>query len=275
MLIVALAIGLIAVVGCLIFWQAHRPDEMQRKEIYRGVFLTVDRNAGGRVMIVEVHFKEPGVRLANRSFGFPVNRQDPVSPHFRLAFADWGLRNSGARVLINTTRYFPEQIWRCPPGAPVRSLETLVTDGQVSHVHEHSYLIYWDANNDVHALLNKPPDAASLAAARLGIGIQGYQIYEGVAHPNAMSDADTFGARAFIGVDPQRSILWLMAFEKASGYEMMERALLEGVIWGGKLDSGNATHLLIGEGAAGVPAGTGIRNLRPLGAWLTVQADPL
>lgn len=248
---------------------------MPRTEIYRGVYLTVENNADGRIMIVEVHFKEPGVRLANRPFSYRVNRNDPRSPHFRLALADWGLRQSGAGVLINTTRYFPEQIWRCPPGAPVRTLETLITEGEVSHLHEHSYLVYWDAANDVHMLTRKPPDEASMAAARLAIGIQGIQVHEGRGNPRAMSDADELNARSFIGIDPQRSILWLMAFEKASGYEMIERALLEGVIYGGKLDSGNATHLLIGKGAAGVAAGTGIRNLRPLAAWLTVEADPL
>ncbi len=259
---------------------AYRPVTQSRTEIYKGVFMTVDElpkssEGSGKVLIVEVHWDTPGVRIANRPFDYRFSPENPISPHYDLEFADMALRRTQAAILMNTCIFQPDAILKSLPGRPVRALDTVVVDGRVSHVHEHSYLLYWDELMNAHILQNKPPDEESLNNAVIGLGLQGIQVNAGMARPGALSGKHDSYSRTFIGVDPIKRILYLMAFENASGYVMIDRAVREGVIFGGQLDSGSSTHLLIGKGARGVKAHTGIRNLRPLGPYLTIHAEPL
>jgi hypothetical protein len=275
-----LFLGLALLWGCILLYWILRPGLMDRTEIFRGVFLTVDSiqkeaDGSGRVMIVEVHWDTPGIRFANRSFDFELDPSNPESPHYRLAYADWALMRERASVLINTTIFLPDSRASIFPGMPVRSNETLVVQGSVSHIHEHSYLLYWDKEGDVHLEQSKPPSPESLEAAVTGIGLQGIPVFDGRARLNAIDHKDESFPRTFIGVDPRRKILFLMAFEEATAYAMIERAVEAGVVHGGMLDSGNSTNLLIGRGADGIHPHTGIRSWRPLGGYLTIHAKPL
>ena len=262
----------------LYFWL--RPSVMPRTEIFEGVFLTVEELpktslGSGRTMILEVHWRNPGVRLEHREYDYPVHRDIRSTPHFNLTFADWALWRHGPSVLVNTTRYEPSRYRDSLPGMAVRSLETLVVDSRISHLHEHSYLLYWDDKMQAGALTQKPPDTETLEKAVLAIGLQGVQISGGIPRYNTFADLNTLDDRTFIGIDPERGILFLLAFENASGYLMIERAVQAGVIFGGQVDSGDGTSLLIGPGARGLPSHSGIRNLRPLGPYLKIIADPL
>lgn len=275
-LVAVIATGLLAV-G---LYQFYRPAPTSRTEIFKGIFLTVEdlpksEHGQGRVMIVEVHWDTPGVKLSHRDFLGIHSPDDPHAPHFRLTLADWALLREKPAISVNTTRYHPDRYRDSLPGKLVRTLETLVVDSRVSHIHEHSYLMYWDKDMEARILTRKPPSQEALEAAVLGISLQGIQINEGQPGYRSMADLDVVDDRTFIGVDPIRRILWLFAFEAASGRLMIERALQEGVIFGGKVDSGDGTSLLIGYGAKGVKPHTGIRNRRPLGPYLRVFADPL
>jgi hypothetical protein len=129
---------------------------------------------------------------------------------------------------------------------------------------------------EAHQQNSKPPSQENLDRARMGIGLQGIQISEGLARTNTIDDRDLAYDRTFIGVDPEQHILYILVFEKATAYMVIQRALEAGVMFGGQVDSGSATHLLVGENAGGdIRSHTGIRNWRPLGAYLTVHADPL
>lgn len=263
-----------------IFFSIHQPQIQSRSEIYNGVHLTVEEvkrglDGEGKLMLVEVFWDTPGIRIENRRFDYPVDPEDPSTPHYKLEFADLALRRSKSSVLMNTNLYAPGSMIHSIPGRPVRSVETLVVDGVVSHVHDHSYLLFWNAAKDAKFLQSKPPDANSLSEAVFGLSTQGVQVAEGQARYNALGDREETHARTFIGIDPNKRILYLMAFENISGYAMIDRAIEAGVIFGGQLDSGDSTHLLIGENANGVRAHTGIRNLRPLGPYLTIYAEPL
>ena len=287
-----LPVAFLIACGSLAWYYLHRPPLMERTEIYRGVYLTVDEipkspYGSGRIMIVEIHWDTPGIRLQNRPFSYPPRPYNPsspsgpsspfspLSPHYRLANADWALWREGTQVLINTTMYGPSDYWRSIPGMPVRSHETVVVDGVPSHVHEHSYLLYWDRSMRAHLSHHKPPDEKSLREAVLGIGIQGISVSEGEVRMRAMGGDDRVMARSFVGFDPTRNIVWLMAFENASGYAMVQRALEEGVMFGGMMDSGGSVQLLIGDDAKGVRSHAGIRHWRPLGGYLMVRAEPL
>lgn len=261
--------------ACFALLWLLRPRVQPRTEIFKGIFLAVEETSGGRLMIAEVHWDTPGVRIANRQYSFPIETDNPASPHYRTALADWALLREGAAVLMNTTLFLPDTRKTFIPGYPVRSNETLVVDGAVSHVHDHSYLLYWDAAGDVHLQASKPPSAESLSAAVTGIGLQGIPVSRGEARHHAVGNRDEAHARVFIGVDPERKILYLLAFEEATADEMIERAVAAGVQFGGQVDGGSSTNLLIGRNAEGVPPHSGIRGWRPIGPYLVVHADPL
>lgn len=280
LLFLLLGAALLPTVALLFLFFLLKPSARPSLEIYHGVFLTVEEledgiDGAGAMMLIEVHWDTPGVRIENRAFDYQVNSNDDAGHHYDLKIADVALRQSGAAVLMNTNLYHPASRLRSLPGTPVRSVETVVVDGVVSHVHEHSYLLYWDAKMDSHMVLSKPPSPESLNDAILGLGMQGVQVQSAQARYHAMGDLDKVEPRAFIGIDPNKRILYLMAFENVSGRFMIDRAVQAGVVYGGQLDSGSSTHLLIGENAKGVKAHTGIRNLRPLGPYITVYADPL
>ena len=256
------------------------PSPTGRREIFKGIFLTIEEleNSGdgsGRAMIVEVHWDEPGIKLRHRPYSFKPNPDDPLAPIYRLEPADLGLLRHGASVLVNTTRYFPEIFYKSYPGAKVSSLETLVIDGQMSHLHKHSYLMYWDRDGNAHQLVTKPPTPESLDEAVLAMGIQGIQVQDRKAQYHALGNRDEIIPRTFIGIDTGRKILWLMAFENASGYRMIDRAVELGMEYGGQMDSGDGTSLLIGSGARDLLPHTGIRFKRPLGPYLLIYAEPL
>ena len=271
-----LGLALVLVVAGPVFML--RPSVTPRTEIFNGVFLTVEdvpggQGGSGRVMIVEVKWDTPGVRIANRPFSYALKPDDPNAPQYRLALADWSLFRDGASILVNTTEYAPDSKFRSFPGMPVRSVETVVAEGQVSHVDANSYLMYWDKDGHARLLFTKPPDAASLADAKVGFGVEGVPIYDGQARYNAFSNKTDLISRTFIGFNENTRTLYLLAFERASAYEMVQRALEAGVRFGAQVDSGSSTTLLVGAGAKGMLPHTGVRNWRPLGAYLEVYAD--
>ena len=274
-------LGLIvaALVTAIVF--IYRPAPMERTEIFKGVYLTVESVSGtlmgnGRAMIVEVHWKTPGVVVEHRQFDYEFSPDNPRTPHFNLSLLDYALSKEDASILVNTTRYRPHAVTESYPGNPVRSQETIIADGKLSHVHQHSYLLYWDDEMEVHMETTKPPSETGLKTAVLGIGLQGLQIRGGNANMNAIASPEREYDRTFIGVDPMRQVLYLMVFEKTSAYYLIQRALEAGVVFGGIVDSGGGSHLIIGDqAAAGIRAHTGIRNWRPLAGYLTIHADPL
>lgn len=278
-------LGLVtAVAVCLItgifLHLTYKPVTQSRTEIFKGVFLTVEElpkssQGSGKVMIVEVHWDTPGIRIANRPFDYQFGPDNPITPHYDLEFADLALRRNHAAVLMNTCIFQPDAILKSLPGRSVRAVDTIVTEGRVSHIHEHSYLLYWDRLMNAHMVPNKPPDAESLENAYMGLGMQGIQISGGSAGYGALDSQDDVYSRTFIGVDPLKRILFLIAFENASGFVAINKAVEAGVIFGGQLDSGSSTNLLIGKNARDIKPHTGIRNLRPLGPYITIHAEPL
>ena len=272
------AITMPLVIMLFVFWK--RPVPSEKREIFKGIHLQVKQldTASGRtatLMLIEVHWNTPGVEIRNRPLVSPVDPGNPAGPHYRLANADWALLRTGADVLMNTTRYSPSNPMFSLPGMPVHSVETVVDGNDVSHVHEHSYLLYIDDAGSGHVHLEKPPTGKVLNDAVWGIGLQGVQIADGIPRYNALSDLVDEIPRSFIGMDPDRKILYLLAFDRIDGRTQIDAAISSGVKYGGQVDSGGSTSLLIGRGAKGVSPHTGMRGWRPLGGYLMVQAESL
>ena len=267
--------GLFSGLAMLAVYAWSLPDT-SRTEIYQGVYLTIEKLPNdGSVMIVEAHWDQHGVEIHNRDFSFPVKTGDPKGPHYTLAYADLALAKEQAAVLVNTTLFSTDSLKSVIPGTPVRSNETLVVNGKISHVHAHSYLLYLTSDGEAGVSGTKPPRTSLLGKTFTGIGLQGIQILDGKPRYGAIEDHEKIHARTFIGIDPDKKVLYLMAFEGTDARTMIDTAIRAGVIHGGQLDSGNSTNLLIGSNAKGVKPHTGIRNCRPIGPYLTIKAEPL
>lgn len=229
-------------------------------------------------MAVRIKWDTPGLEMKHRTPDFPLpdNAWEKSSGDrlFKLEIADWALRRHNPSIFVNTTRYTPHQIWRSFPGNSVTTLESLVIDGQASHQHQHSYLLWWDQSGNAHMEMSKPPTPGILQSAVLGIGVQGVSIYGGRARPGAMSGFADPIPRTFMGIDNEKKELYLIAFEEITDAGMVEMAIAAGVQDGAMVDSGDATHLLIGKNAKNIAPHTGIRNRRPLAGYLMIFAEP-
>lgn len=276
MLIVILAVGLLVAIGFWVFFFVYlKPDNLIRQEIYRGVYLTVEDIPGqygkGKVMIAEIHWDEPGVELYFR----PFRPRNSGEMHYTLMPADYLMRDADLDLMINTTRYYPEEWWKCFPGKQVNSLETLVWNGRVSHIHRHSYMFGWNEKEEFLYEATKPPSPAFLDQLKWGIGVQSITLNEGMIREAALGKNVVRDARTFLAVDPDEKILWLIVGERISELGINMIALRQGAIIGSQLDTQDASNMVIGSGARGVKSMTGIRGRRMLAATLGIRAEPI
>lgn len=276
------ALLFMSVVGCIlsVAHQVLKPDLSSAKEIYKGVYLTVENIDGedgdrSRVMMIQVQWDTPGIEIYNRKFSYPIDPDNAEQFHYRLSYADYALLKEQASVLVNTSLYRPAPIWRIFPGLPVRTNETVIQNGVASHVHDHSYLLYWDRSMNVNILTIKPPDKLSLEQAWIGIGLQGIQINDGKPAHSAITTVQEKFDRTFIGVNSEQNTLYLIVFQNIAADKAVEYAVAAGVQFGGPVDSGQSSNLLVGYDANGIIPHTGVRNSRPLGAYLVVKAARL
>jgi hypothetical protein len=228
--------------------------------------------SGKRMMALRVHLDEPTVELFMR----PIDPQAlAAGGQYLLAIADLERASHALSVLMNTTLYYPHPILNSYPGQTVRGVDTVVSHGKATHYHPHSFLLWIDQDRVPHLEMEAPPPHESIEAADWGIGLQGVQVRDGLPRHQAIGEHDRVQQRAFIGIDPDAHLLYLIAWESANAYDMMDSAIAVGVKHGGQLDSGHATHLLLGSDAKGVRPLTGIRGGRPLGPYMGIRAKAL
>ena len=271
-------LALIAVVGAglwVYFFVLLKPDNLIRQEIYKGVFLTVEDIPGqfgdGKVMIAEIHWDEPGVEMYFR----PFRPRASGKMHYTLMPADYLRWDADLDLMINTTRYYPEEWWKCFPGKQVNTLETLVWNGRASHIHQNSYMFGWNENEEFLFEATKPPSPEFLEQLKWGIGVQSISLFEGMVREAALGRNVVEDARTFMAVDPDKKILWLIVGEKISELGINMIASRQGAIFGGQLDTQDASNMIIGSGARGVKTMTGIRGRRMLAATLGIRAEPI
>lgn len=271
MVLLLVGLGLVLI---LLFYVVLRPSVHARKEIYKGVFLTtieIPSNIGsGLAMVTEIHWDEPGVELYFR----PCIRRTDGKGSFVLLPPDYIHFSDGLSVSMNSTRYFPGEWYKSYPLKRVDTVETLVWKGMVSHIHKHSYMFAWDEDWNFRHESTKPPSRNFLETVRYGIGVQGVNVSGGLVQYNTFANSSR-DARSFLGVDPERKVMWLMVFDNISEKGMSELAQQQGVIVGGQLDLGDAATMIVGFGAQGITPYTGIRGRRPLAGMIGVKAQSL
>lgn len=253
-----------------------RSDPVDETEIFAGVrygcrVLPATADGGGPVHWVRVDLTAPGVEPY-------VTPSDPALDgsgyRHRLRPVATVVRAEKLAVAVNGTLFAKEPFvvpgyW---PGLRANGVETTVSDGRVSHVWEHTYLLWFGADRVPALERRKPPPAPALARAKWGIGGQGVGLADGRVANGLGRVPD---ARTAIGIDPDRRLLFLAAFASASPHRAMEELALLGARDAMLLDGGGSTAMVIGEGATGVRPGPVLGGRRPVATHFGVRADPL
>ena len=158
------------------------------------------------------------------------------------------------------------------PGDLANGVETVVANHVVSHVWEHTYLLWFDDALTPHLQRSKPPAAEALAQAKWGIGGQGVGLWDGQVWPGSDRRPDS---RTAVAVDQQRKLLFLAVGQNISPHLLLEKLADLGAKDGMLLDGGSSSAMAIGEGAAGVRSGVQLGGWRPVATFFGVRADPL
>src|SRR4029077_20119663 len=126
---------------------------------------------------------------------------------FRLRRIGGVVDQAHLAVVINASLFTSDSFWRLRlPGDLANSVETVVADHVVSHIWEHTYLLWFDDHLSPHLNLSKPPTASDLTSAKWGIGGQGIGLLNGEVGPGAGGIADS---RTAVAIDQQRKLLFL------------------------------------------------------------------
>ncbi len=275
--IVALLAG-IAALGALIGTGSVYKDHCDLSaptEIFEGITygckrLDTTEEGSGLIHWVSINLATPGIELY-------VTPLDPVAVaqgwQYRLRRVGDVVDKENLAVAVNGTLFESDSgWWPRMAGDLANSVETVVADHVVSHVWEHTYLLWFDDQLTPYLSRSKPPTADELARAKWGIGGQAVWLQDGKVWGGSSRSPDS---RTAVAIDRQRKLLFL-----ALGQYISPRLLLQdladlGAKDGMLLDGGGSSSMAIGKGAAGVPAGVLYGGWRPVATHFGVRAQRL
>lgn len=156
-------------------------------------------------------------------------------------------------------------------GDLARGGETVVADHVVSHISQHTYLLWFDDRLAPHLSRSRPPTAAELARAKWGIGGQAVWLWGDKVWPGSDRRPDS---RTAVAIDPERKLLFLAVGQNISPRLMLQELADLGAKDGMLLDGGDSSSMAIGKGARGVSAGVLQGGWRPVATQFGVRARP-
>lgn len=268
----ALAIVVLLVTAYL-GWQ--RPVPVPPTEIFQGVTYQCERlassaEASGLMHVVEIDLAAPGLELYVTPLDdFALQR----GWQYRLRWSPRVVRAENLSVMVTgTLSKFKDKPWLQWPGKLARSLETLVADGQVSHIDPNSYLLWFEDDLTPHLEKEKPPPPEALQQARWAVSGQGIHLKNGTIGQSVDRVPD---ARILVGLDGDRQHLFLAAFERASTQVAAELLSIYGATDAISLDGGTSSTLAIGRGAKGIRPRTLLFPKRFIPTHFGIRALPL
>jgi hypothetical protein len=244
-------------------------------EIYRGIAyscirLPVTNESGGLVHLVRADLTVPGVDL----YITPPNDPQAVA-HGRQCKLDYVsnvVRQEPLAAAVNGTLFDSDSSWIRRPGDFASCVETVVADHVVSHVGKNTYLLWWDDDRVAHMEHTKPPSSAVLAKARWGIGAQQSILNDGQI---SLFAGHTPDRRTAIAVDPERKLVWIAVFDRASYYIAARTLAEQGAKTAILVDGGTSSVMALGsDTAGGVRPGTVTGNWRPVASVFGFRAVP-
>lgn len=268
---------LVVFVAGLCAWAAYRTwarrGPTPPTDIFRGIVYGCERldetaEGSGLVHWVRVDLAAPGIDL----YVTPVDPGAKAQGYeYRLDWASAVARREGLAVVVNGAMFSSDSGVLPAPGDLARGVETVVADGQPDHFHQYSYLLWFD-DRLAPRLENKPPPDDALRRARWGIGSELAVLTGGKINAFAGHVPEP---RTVAGIDPEKRLLWLAVFEKASGTRAAEFVRAQGARDAVLLDCGHSTTMVLGQGAAGVRPGTLLAGWRPVATFFGVRALPV
>jgi Phosphodiester glycosidase len=255
------------------FWWNRRHPQAPT-EIYQGITYGCERlettaEGSGLVHWVRVDLTAPGISLY-------VTPLEPAAVRagwqYQLARPAEVLEREGLAVVINGSLFSCDSGWYRQSGDLARSVETVVSDHEVSHVWEHTYLLWFDDQLTPHLKPSKPPTAADLALAKWGIGGQGIGLQEGKVRAPAGEEPKS---RTAVAIDRERKLLFLAIAESATPRLLLAKLADLGAKDGMVLDGGGSTSMVLGPDAHTVRPGRLHNGWRPVATCFGVRARPV
>jgi hypothetical protein len=268
--LIVLTVLLIVVLGSWALWSYHGPAP--ETEIFRGITYCCERvpetaESGGLCHWMRADLNVPGVSL------YVTPMDDDARAHgreYKLRHVSTAVHEDHLAAAINATLFASDSTFIRLPGDLAVSTETVVADHVVNHVDPNTYLFWWDDQRIAHEQGTKPPGASVLARAKWAVGAE-----ESVLQPGYLSGGNAADQRTFVGADPDKKLVWIACFDKASFRFAGTFMARHGAKIATSLDGGWSTTMVIGWGAKHVKPGTATGNWRPVATQFGFRADPL
>ncbi len=265
---------LIAGLGVEAYQWWTRPRPTPPSEIFRGVTYTCfepsEPECRGLVHVVKVDLTAPGIQL----YLTPVDAEAMVHGYqYRLDTAPAVSEREHLAVVVNAAFFSSDSGLIQWSGDWARGVQTIVADGQVSHLDPHSYMLWFESDLTPHLEFQKPPTEAGLRKARWGIGGGAIPLWKGKLREGAVGhDLDR---RTAVAIDTDRRLLWLAVFESASSSAVARVLAAQDAQDGFLLDGGHSSTMVLGANAARVQTGSLLHEWRPVATFFGVRAEPL
>jgi hypothetical protein len=259
--------------GVFVWWGRGAPRAATN--IFTGITYGCERleaaeEGSGLLHWVRVDLTAPGIEL----YVTPLDASALAQGwQYRLRRIEDVVEREQLAVAINATMFTANSgWWPHMSGDLANGVETVVADHVVSHVWEHTYLLWFDDKLAPHLRASKPPSATELATAKWGIGGQGVGLQDGKVGPGNSRKPDS---RTAVAVDRQRKLLFLAVGEYISPRLILEKLADLGAKDGMMLDGGSSSSMAIGKGAREVSRGAVYGGWWPVATYFGVRARPL
>ena len=267
------SLAVVALIGAAFLFRDSR-EPLAPTEIFEGITygckrLDTTSEGSGLVHWVIVDLAAPGIELY-------VTPLDPVAVtrgwQYRLRRIGDVVDKENLAVAVNAALFWPDSgWWPRMAGDLVNGVETVVADHVVSHLWEHTYLLWFDDHLTPHLRPSKPPAATELIQAKWAVGGQAVWLQDGKVWPgDRVPDS-----RTAVAIDQQRKLLFLAVGQNISPHLILQELADLGAKDGILLDGGGSSSIAIGKGAAGVSAGVLYGGWRPVATFFGVRAQPV
>ncbi len=219
--------------------------------------------------LVRVDLRTPGIEL----YATPLDPQAVRQGYqYRLATAESVTRQEHLAVCINGVLFGSPSRWLRLVGQPASGLEMVIADHVGSHAEKNSFLIWFDRDRAPHAETQRGPRSESLLKAQWGIAGQVLVLKDGklTSQGDQLIDEQTM-----LGIDETKQLLWLAVFESASSNAAAQVLAEQGAQAAIRLDGGDSTTMVIGQGARGIRSGAVLSSWRASATFFGVRAKAL
>jgi hypothetical protein len=271
--IVGVGVAGAAMIGGSACWERRGPQTP--REIFKGITygckrLVITEEGSGLIHWVAVDLTAPGIE-------FYVTPLDPAAVaqgwQYRLRRIEDVVEKEHLAVAINGTLFTSNSgWWPRMSGDLARSVETVVADRVVSHMWEHTYLLWFDDQLMPHLRRSKPPTTEELVRAKWGIGGQAVELWDGKVWPGSSRSPDS---RTGVAIDRDRKVLFLAVGQHISPRLLLQELAELGAKDGMLVDGGGSSSMAVGKGAAGVSTGILYGGWRPVATHFGVRAQPV